>query len=201
MVREEGERPHDVQLSPKNRNCDTNFAAFNSGHVIHDLNFMYDRPMTTIGKRPRTSSAPSPRPLSDRASGAEIVVSALETQPPGTPPLLKIDRQATEGRVSLAVGGEVDLNTAPALERALEDAERLLPRRIVLDLSKLEFIDSSGLHVLCQAQRRAEGSGHTLVLANVPAYTQRLFGLTGINALLLVTSSPSTRNGERRSPA
>jgi anti-sigma B factor antagonist len=81
--------------------------------------------------------------------------------------------------VTLTVRGEIDLASAPALERELRDAERPA-RRVVLDLAGLEFIDSTGIHVLVDAQRRAEINGHQLVLKHVPAQAERLFSLTGI---------------------
>jgi anti-anti-sigma factor len=90
----------------------------------------------------------------------------------------------------LSVSGEIDLTTAPILERALQEAESLLPRRIVLELSALQFIDSSGLHALCAAHARAEQHGRALVLENVPAHVRRLLGIAGMDMLL---SGPDQR--------
>ena len=105
---------------------------------------------------------------------------------PITPPLT-ITSRTSGAEVTLGVAGEIDLATSATLDLALDDAEQRQPRRIVLDLSELEFIDSSGLKVLCQAHERAEGEGHVLVLSNVPAATRRLFAITGIDALLAAT--------------
>jgi anti-anti-sigma factor len=58
----------------------------------------------------------------------------------------------------LRLSGELDLATAPDLEqhlRALEEGEGI---RIVLDLSELAFMDSAGLAVILEAERRA-GTG------------------------------------------
>ena len=52
----------------------------------------------------------------------------------------------------LAVRGEVDLATAPALEDALADAIRESDGALVVDLSGVEFLDSSGLKVLLRAR-------------------------------------------------
>lgn len=87
--------------------------------------------------------------------------------------------------MTLLVRGEIDLASAHGLERELRKAPSSA-RRIVVDLGGLEFIDSTGVHVLIDAQQRAENSGHELVLIHVPAQAQRLFTLTGLAARLSI---------------
>jgi anti-sigma B factor antagonist len=84
----------------------------------------------------------------------------------------------------LSICGEVDLATAPDLEQALHNAERRMPQRIVLELSALRFIDSSGLHLLCTAHARAEEHGRSLVLEGAPPHIRNLLGIVGLNGLL-----------------
>jgi anti-anti-sigma factor len=108
-----------------------------------------------------------------------------EVHPSPYPPELEIIRQNRADGMTLTVRGEIDLASAPALERELRDVESRA-RRIVLDLAGLEFMDSSGLHALIDAQRRAEINGHELVLTHVPAHAQRLFSLIGINGRFTV---------------
>jgi anti-sigma B factor antagonist len=99
---------------------------------------------------------------------------------------LSITRRTSPRCETLILGGEIDLGSAPALEQALRDAERAKPRRIVLDLAALSFLDSTAIHLLIEAQQRAEVNGHDLILTNVPAYAQRLFALTGIRPRLTI---------------
>lgn len=109
-----------------------------------------------------------------------------QVHPPPTRSPLTIDSRYDADTVTLVLRGEIDLASAPALERKLEDAESLLPRRIVLDLAGLDFIDSAGIHLLIDAQQRAQADGHQLILTHVPAHATRLFRLTGINERLVV---------------
>lgn len=95
-----------------------------------------------------------------------------------------IDRQEEDGSVTLSLRGEIDLVSAPLLRQQLEDAVRSSPRRIVLDLAALAFIDSSGIHALLEAQGLADFNAHALVLINVPPHVRRLFRLTGLDAQL-----------------
>lgn len=99
---------------------------------------------------------------------------------------LTIVRRTGAWGETLVLAGEIDFASAPALERALRDVERAMPRRVVLDLAALDFLDSTALHLLIEAQRRAENDGHELILTHVPAHAQRLFALTGLGARLTI---------------
>jgi anti-anti-sigma factor len=102
------------------------------------------------------------------------------------PEQLTIASGIDAGVVTLVVRGEVDIASAAVLEGKLRDAESSRPRRIVLDLAALGFIDSTGIHLLIRAQRRADANGHQLILTDVPARAKRLFGLTGIAAQFVI---------------
>ncbi len=81
------------------------------------------------------------------------------------------------------VRGELDVATAPSLERLL-----LRPRErgevVELDLTELDFMDSTGLRVLLRAQRAAERGGWEVVLTGASAPVRRLFDLSGVHAAL-----------------
>ncbi len=64
----------------------------------------------------------------------------------------------------VTVRGELDLSTAERLEDALRAAEDRGGERLVLDYSGLEFIDSTGLQVLLDADHRAASAGRRLVV-------------------------------------
>jgi anti-sigma B factor antagonist len=83
-------------------------------------------------------------------------------------------------RVSVVfISGEIDLASAPGLERELRAAETDAGRELVVDLSGVTFMDSTGLHVLLDAQERATHRGYMLRFQDVPAQTQRLLDLAG----------------------
>lgn len=88
---------------------------------------------------------------------------------------------APGGARVVTVRGEVDLATAPELEvsvrRALEDA----PDGVVLDLTALSFIDSSGLRALVALSKDAKSRGASLALRNLPRHAQRVLELTGLS--------------------
>jgi anti-anti-sigma factor len=80
----------------------------------------------------------------------------------------------------LAVSGELDLAAAASFEAALDSALATGVARIVVDLTALEFIDSTGLSVLIKAQQRAGDTGRELGVVNPTAQVERLLTLTGL---------------------
>lgn len=82
-------------------------------------------------------------------------------------------------RARVVPEGELDLDTIDVVEQHLHDLREAGAREIVLDLRKLTFMDSSGLHVIFKAARLAKRDGVSFVLIPGPRPVQRLFELTG----------------------
>jgi anti-anti-sigma factor len=83
--------------------------------------------------------------------------------------------RATPGEVpgSLFVEGEIDVAAAGAFGEALDQAAALGP--LVLDLSGVTFMDSSGLHVLLRAAEAANGT--PVVITSMGRAVRRLFNV------------------------
>ncbi len=96
-----------------------------------------------------------------------------------------IERTAT-----LALSGELDLVSCPALERAIDEVAGLDVDLIVVDLRELDFMDSTGLHALLRAHQQAQESSRRLALIRGREQVQRLFDLTGVADSLTVVDSP-----------
>ena len=102
---------------------------------------------------------------------------AASSQTP-LPGQLVIEKTQEENAVVLVLSGELDLASAPMLERELRDAEASGPSRLVIDLAGLAFMDSTGLQALLRARERANSNGHQLALRRAPHQVQRVFELT-----------------------
>jgi anti-sigma B factor antagonist len=93
-------------------------------------------------------------------------------------------RERADGATVISVFGEVDLSTADQLEAALA-ALAAHRRATVLDLSGVEFMDSSGIGVLVRATRDADRDGWSFALAaELPEALSRLFTLSGLDEFL-----------------
>lgn len=106
------------------------------------------------------------------------------------PGRLKISRIVDDGTVSLALEGELDLAGAPDMEASLVAVESDGPARLVIDLSRLQFIDSTGLRLLLQADARAKELGYELLLRPGTQAVQRVFEVTGALGILRFEGSP-----------
>ena len=70
---------------------------------------------------------------------------------------LEIETARDGDGVRLSLSGELDLASADDLGRLIRDVEETDVSRIVIDLSELSFVDSSGLQALLNARSRSDG--------------------------------------------
>jgi anti-anti-sigma factor len=92
----------------------------------------------------------------------------------------------------LSLRGELDLASVPQMEEGLRNATQSAAKRVVIDLSRLAFIDSTGLRLLLQADARAREQGYELVLHPGEPTVQRVFEVTGALDVLHFEASPAS---------
>ena len=92
------------------------------------------------------------------------------------------------GKRTIALSGEIDLASAPAvwdaLVPALENATS-----VVVDLSSVRFIDSTGLSVLVRAHRRLGNNGGTFIVRSPSEMAGRVLRITGLDSVFGLTES------------
>ncbi len=98
-----------------------------------------------------------------------------DLSPDALPMRLQIAHDETPERRVLSLSGELDIASAPLLEQATETVERSL----LIDLSDVTFMDSTGLRALLLARQQAEASDQELWLRQGPRQVQRVFELSG----------------------
>lgn len=103
---------------------------------------------------------------------------------------LRVDVLREQDRVVLRLGGELDLASAPILERALEGTEIGTAALLVLDLDELQFVDSSGLRVILLAHEHARERGQEFAITPGSPQVQRLLSITSVTEHLRVIASP-----------
>jgi anti-sigma B factor antagonist len=95
-----------------------------------------------------------------------------------------------DGVQIVGANGELDLAAAAELCARVDSARASGCRRILLDLTELEFCDSSGLRALIGAADEVRASaGRVVVVPPAAGAVARLFALTGADELLPVRSS------------
>lgn len=89
-----------------------------------------------------------------------------------------------EGRSVVAVSGELDAHVAPDLQATLDPLLAVSQPAIIVDLSGVPFIDSTGLGVLVTTLKRVREAGGTLdVVASAPRVL-KVFALTGLDVVI-----------------
>lgn len=106
-----------------------------------------------------------------------------------TPRGFEVDDVALRGAPGLAVHGEVDIASVPGLEAVLDDGIRESEGAFVLDLSDVDFIDSSGLHVLLRARGLLGREDRSLALICPPGPVRRVLEVSGIVDLFFIYGS------------
>jgi anti-sigma B factor antagonist len=96
----------------------------------------------------------------------------------------------------VTVSGEVDLFTAPEFKHCVMVAIAAGAKRLVVDLTKTSFIDSSSLGVLIGAHRRLTANGGRLVVVCTREAIVKTFRITGLDSVFALVDSVEAALGE-----
>ena len=103
-------------------------------------------------------------------------------------PVLGVEQQG--GACVVKLGGELDLYNAQQVRQALTEACADSPARVVVDLSEVEFIDSTALGVLIESRSRL-GNRRAFLLAAPGLETRRALEISGLDRHFTVHESVS----------
>ncbi|MGH3547910.1 MAG: STAS domain-containing protein [Pseudonocardiaceae bacterium] len=109
--------------------------------------------------------------------------------------LLSVDvHQMAQGVLAIYIAGELDMLTGPPLQDRLEELLATRPDRVIIDLSGVSFMGSTGLSVLICARQNAIATGTTLQLSGASGRAVAVpLEVTGLNQLFeIVLTSPTT---------
>jgi anti-sigma B factor antagonist len=95
--------------------------------------------------------------------------------------LFKVETEPLEAGQAVNVIGELDQATVPELKRVLAEALKVADGAVFVDLSDCDFIDSTGLSLLVDAERRLSEGGRGFAICCPRAEVRRLLELTGID--------------------
>jgi anti-sigma B factor antagonist len=106
-----------------------------------------------------------------------------------TPLSLEFDSDRTTALRAI-VSGEIDFASAPSMQaRLIAACEREHSSSLILDLTAVEFMDSSGLRVLLHLQRELSADRGALVLLGPTEEVRKILKLTGLDQHLAVTDT------------
>lgn len=104
----------------------------------------------------------------------------------------QIDVTRNGGEVRIALAGEVDADSARPLRSSLADLGQSRDfTRLVIDLRRVAFMDSTGIHLLLTALDQSRRDGFELVLMKAPASVHRVLELTKLDERFVIVDEPA----------
>ncbi len=100
-----------------------------------------------------------------------------------TPAPFRVSSEQAAGALVIEVEGELDMHTAAQLERELEAPLSIADTALVIDLSRCEFIDSTGIALLVRTSQELNGGGR-FALCGVGDQVARVLSITGLDTTI-----------------
>jgi len=95
------------------------------------------------------------------------------------PSLFEIENEWDGEHVRIVTAGELDLATSPQLEQEMRAVLARGAKRVTIDMTKLTFVDSSGLRVLIGLYERSTQDGWELALTPPSEQARAVFRISG----------------------
>ncbi|MEO6472892.1 MAG: STAS domain-containing protein [Aeromicrobium sp.] len=94
---------------------------------------------------------------------------------------LSLKRRTQEPFEVIEVGGEVDVYTAPKLRESIVTAVDEGHNRLIVDVERVDFLDSTGLGVLVGSLKRVRAEGGSLDIVCTNERILKIFDITGLD--------------------
>ena len=86
----------------------------------------------------------------------------------------------------IPLAGEIDLHVSPTVRTLLDRIIAKKPRRLVVDLSRVSYIDSAGLGAIIEAMREVEAYGGKFALAGMQETVRSIFKMLQLDQIFLI---------------
>lgn len=103
---------------------------------------------------------------------------------PDQPPALTVCDRWDDGVATVTVQGEIDLSTVDTFSEHLGGIARQNPRRLVINLTGVEFLDSTGLHAFVRV-RKDLPEECPIILRSPQRQVRRIFEVTGLSPVFV----------------
>ena len=103
---------------------------------------------------------------------------------------LEVTAEQHPGQTRVVLVGELDIDSAGGFEDQMAAVEVDSPSILVLDLRRVEFVDSTGLRAVIAADERARSQGRRLAVVSGPNAVARLLEVTQLDQRLEIVDDP-----------
>jgi len=107
---------------------------------------------------------------------------------------LTFSAREEDSALRVVITGELDISTVPSFNKQLSDLETSSAPKLILDLSGITFMDSTGLSAVLVSEMQARMRGQRFVVVAGPPHVHELFKLTGVDNFLEVVQPEDRRS-------
>ena len=102
---------------------------------------------------------------------------------------MKIVSEVNSGRLTVHLSGELDHHGArQTMVEIIDRIDLNLPRSLVLDMSGLTFMDSSGIAVVLKSYKSMKELGGKMLVVNVPRQAMKVLDASGIQRIISISA-------------
>lgn len=90
-----------------------------------------------------------------------------------------------EGMLTALLSGEIDHHNARAIRESIDEtAGKTKPKELILDFSRVQFMDSSGVGLIMGRYRLMQVLGGSVTIANLPPKVEKVVSMAGLDKLV-----------------
>src|SRR5690242_18098306 len=104
---------------------------------------------------------------------------------------LSLETRELDGHTLVAVGGEIDVYTAPKLRDKITELVNAGHHSLIIDMEKVDFLDSTGLGVLVGGLKKIRAEDGSMSLICSQDRLLKIFQITGLAKVFTIHSSES----------
>ena len=101
----------------------------------------------------------------------------------------KVTSETKGGAVIIAPEGDIDLARSPTLRTSLRQAQSGKPKSLVVDLSQVDYMDSSGVATLVEALQTARRNSTKMVLCCMKERVRSIFEIARLDSVFTIVDS------------
>jgi anti-sigma B factor antagonist len=105
------------------------------------------------------------------------------------PDHLDVHQRTVDNASVLSPRGEIDLGRAPAFRQHLTQAQRKKPQKLIVDLTGVPYMDSSGVATLVEAMQAARKGGSKLILCGLQSKVRSIFEIARLDMVFTIVET------------
>lgn len=102
---------------------------------------------------------------------------------------MKVTSETRDGATIIAPEGDVDLSRSPVLRSALRQAQTARPKRLIVQLGLVDYMDSSGVATLVEALQIARRNNTKMVLCGMKDRVRSIFEIARLDTVFTIAGT------------